>query len=92
MSRKIKKHSGFKTMSSLVQSLDLPEHSPQLDNNSNMVEHVNELMDMKSKIIDISSNKTEVVTITGMGGIGKTTFARRIYDDPTIKAHFDIVS
>lgn len=64
--REITKSSGLKTMSLLVQSFDLPEHSPQLDNNSDMVGHVNELEDMKSKITDISSNETEVVAIVGM--------------------------
>ncbi|PHT55047.1 hypothetical protein CQW23_03533 [Capsicum baccatum] len=65
--RKVKKSSDFNTMSSLFQCFYLPEHSMQLDNNSNMVGYVNELEDMQSKIMDISSNKTEVVAIVGMG-------------------------
>ncbi|XP_060169868.1 putative late blight resistance protein homolog R1B-17 isoform X2 [Lycium barbarum] len=75
---------------SLVHSFDLPEHSPQLDNC--MVGHVNELEDMKSKLMETLSNESEIVAIVGMGGIGKTTFARRVYDDPTIKSHFDILA
>ncbi|MCD7467246.1 hypothetical protein HAX54_004575 [Datura stramonium] len=96
--REIMKSSGLRatsslvqSSSSLVQSFDVPENSTQLDN-SNMVGHVNELEDMKSKLMYISSDETEVMAIVGMGGIGKTTFAGRIYDDPAIKSHFDILA
>ncbi|KAM3249425.1 putative disease resistance RPP8-like protein 2 [Capsicum annuum] len=48
---------------SLVQSNDLPEHSLQVDND-NMVGHVNEVEEMKSEVMDISSNEREIVEIT----------------------------
>nr|XP_016513839.1 PREDICTED: putative late blight resistance protein homolog R1A-10 [Nicotiana tabacum] len=82
--------SGLQATSSLIQSFDLPEHSPQLGNS--MVGHENELEDVKCKLMKISSDERETMAITGMGGIGKTTFARKIYDDPEIKSHFDILA
>ncbi|XP_031118677.1 putative late blight resistance protein homolog R1B-17 [Ipomoea triloba] len=32
----------------------------------------------------------QVMALVGMGGIGKTTFAKRIYDEPRVISHFDL--
>ncbi|CAN4118874.1 unnamed protein product [Withania somnifera] len=65
------------------------EGSLQLDDNS-IVGRESEVEDMRSEITRTWSDKREVVAIAGMGVIGKTTLARRVYSDPVIKVHFEV--
>lgn len=50
----------------------------------------------KNKIVKLITNvsasnqKLSVLPIIGNGGVGKTTFARLVYNDPEVKAKFDI--
>ncbi|XP_016468676.1 putative late blight resistance protein homolog R1B-16 [Nicotiana tabacum] len=53
-----------------------------------MVGHNNEL-DLMLDHLTRGSRELKVVSIVGMGGIGKTTFATRIYYDPVIVSRFD---
>ena len=49
--------------------------------------------DEKKAILDLlfrkSVTRLSVVSIVGMGGLGKTTLAKKVYKDPRIKSHFN---
>ncbi|KAI3470795.1 hypothetical protein Pfo_027458 [Paulownia fortunei] len=53
-----------------------------------MVGFVEELVQIKDRLTGPPSYKLNVVSIVGMGGSGKTTLARNIYDDAFIVYHF----
>ncbi|XP_019180015.1 PREDICTED: putative late blight resistance protein homolog R1A-4 isoform X2 [Ipomoea nil] len=54
-----------------------------------MVGKNNEFEIIRKMLIQHPSKQREVVSIQGMGGIGKTTLARRVYENPSIVSHFD---
>lgn len=51
--------------------------------------------EMLIKLMDMLTNGTPdrlTISITGMGGIGKTTLARNIYENEVVERHFDILA
>ncbi|XP_031100372.1 putative late blight resistance protein homolog R1A-4 [Ipomoea triloba] len=55
-----------------------------------MVGNNNAFAEIKDKLTNPSIKEREVISITGMGGIGKTTLVKYVYEDKDIKCHFDI--
>ncbi|PHU11182.1 hypothetical protein BC332_18112 [Capsicum chinense] len=48
-----------------------------------------DVLEIKTRLCSFSS-KLEIVSLVGMGGIGKSTLARMVYDDSFIQYHFSI--
>ncbi|XP_031113645.1 disease resistance protein RPP13-like isoform X2 [Ipomoea triloba] len=81
-----------------IHVLPIPTHQGiTVPDSSHTVSHTKEIMvgkqdefeSIKEMLIQHPSKQLEIVSIKGMGGIGKTTLAKKIYEHPSITSHFD---
>ncbi|XP_069153970.1 putative late blight resistance protein homolog R1A-3 [Solanum lycopersicum] len=68
----------------------VPSLSANTPGSDEEMESFQEAMDqMKMQLLG-GSRQLDVVSLVGMPGIGKTTLAEKIYNDPVITSHFDV--
>ncbi|KAH7689178.1 P-loop containing nucleoside triphosphate hydrolase protein [Dioscorea alata] len=63
---------------------------PQLNDDIDMVGFDDEKKKIVQELVDINNTNRSVISIVGMGGLGKTTLAKSIYNDLEVKRSFDI--
>ncbi|KAH0674447.1 hypothetical protein KY284_025534 [Solanum tuberosum] len=78
-------HKVKKTSTYLVPSL-----SANTEGSNEEMESFQEAMDQMKKQLLGGSHQLDVISLVGMPGIGKTTLAEKIYNDPVITSCFDV--
>ncbi|XP_039145281.1 disease resistance protein RPP8-like isoform X1 [Dioscorea cayenensis subsp. rotundata] len=63
---------------------------PQLSDDIDMVGFDDEKKKIVHELVDINNANRSVISMVGMGGLGKTTLAKSVYNDFEVKRSFDI--
>uniref|UniRef100_A0A1S3Z3F5 Late blight resistance protein homolog R1A-4 n=1 Tax=Nicotiana tabacum TaxID=4097 RepID=A0A1S3Z3F5_TOBAC len=67
-----------------------PSFSDNTQRTNEEMEGFQDTMDELKEQLLGGSPQLDVISIVGMPGLGKTTLAKKIYNDPTVTSHFDV--
>ncbi|XP_038974005.1 disease resistance protein RPP13-like [Phoenix dactylifera] len=71
-------------------SQSLRQSSPHSDDDDiDVIGFENDKKEIVCQLLDGNEKARCVISIVSMGGLGKTTLASKVYNDPAIKKHFD---
>ncbi|KAF3668119.1 hypothetical protein FXO38_08258 [Capsicum annuum] len=89
-SKKIQDHKGRQASTWSLARDRSSEKLPNLEVSNNMVGRDKEKKRILQELRGGSSDEIKVIPIVRMGGIGKTTLAKQVFNHPLIQSHFDV--
>ncbi|KAG5578502.1 hypothetical protein H5410_058636 [Solanum commersonii] len=66
------------------------ESSTSVIDESDILGRENEIEGLIDRLLSEDGKNLTVVPVVGMGGVGKTTLAKAVYNDESVKKHFDL--
>ncbi|XP_019163633.1 PREDICTED: putative late blight resistance protein homolog R1B-23 [Ipomoea nil] len=81
---------GRKTAPDVIRRSEVLSSQHASHSKEQMVGKEDEFGTIKKLLTEFGSKEKKVVSIIGMGGIGKTNLARQLYEDSSVSIHFDV--